>query len=303
MKPGRNAPCPCASGKKYKRCCYNNTGGNKDIAAANSANAVNSDEDEDDTEFLMAALNNFRKLTLKSKPHIKEYYKVRRMHAEIVDAMIKYYDDGKFEFKECADFSAMANAPAEGSKTGLKNSFKNRPQEVYLLESSFDFETNEGAHAFYDMMIYKSAPNINCITQDFIRANRYRKPEKIELLHAMLNSKLGLFEIARTEPGEGYAYVKDVFTGEEYKITDIGLSGNNNNDSFYIYTRMITYRNINFGTGLNFLFSKTDPFIKSHIRQHMKDYSLNGQLLRFTQLYNRYSNNPDRVKVVANTLR
>ncbi|MCK6263290.1 SEC-C domain-containing protein [Vibrio sp. ZSDE26] len=21
MKPGRNEPCPCGSGKKYKRCC------------------------------------------------------------------------------------------------------------------------------------------------------------------------------------------------------------------------------------------------------------------------------------------
>ena len=23
MKPGRNEPCPCGSGKKYKRCCMN----------------------------------------------------------------------------------------------------------------------------------------------------------------------------------------------------------------------------------------------------------------------------------------
>ena len=23
MKPGRNDPCPCGSGKKYKRCCMN----------------------------------------------------------------------------------------------------------------------------------------------------------------------------------------------------------------------------------------------------------------------------------------
>jgi hypothetical protein len=24
MKIGRNAPCPCGSGKKYKKCCLNN---------------------------------------------------------------------------------------------------------------------------------------------------------------------------------------------------------------------------------------------------------------------------------------
>ncbi len=26
MKVGRNAPCPCGSGKKYKHCCLNKTG-------------------------------------------------------------------------------------------------------------------------------------------------------------------------------------------------------------------------------------------------------------------------------------
>ena len=25
MKIGRNAPCPCGSGKKYKKCCLNKT--------------------------------------------------------------------------------------------------------------------------------------------------------------------------------------------------------------------------------------------------------------------------------------
>jgi len=34
MKLGRNDPCPCGSGKKYKRCCYG-----KDTEVARAKNA------------------------------------------------------------------------------------------------------------------------------------------------------------------------------------------------------------------------------------------------------------------------
>jgi len=27
FKAGRNEPCPCGSGKKFKKCCWNKTGG------------------------------------------------------------------------------------------------------------------------------------------------------------------------------------------------------------------------------------------------------------------------------------
>jgi len=36
MKPGRNDPCSCGSGKKYKHCCQS-----KDAAQAASARASN----------------------------------------------------------------------------------------------------------------------------------------------------------------------------------------------------------------------------------------------------------------------
>ena len=101
---------------------------------------------------------------------------------------------------------------------------------------------------------------------------------------------------------EGYVYLKDVLTGAEYTIIDIGLSGNPGYDDYYIYTRIITYQDVSFGTGLNLIFSKTDNFIKNHIRQHKKDFKANGEFLRFMQLYNRYSQYPDKIKVVTNKL-
>ena len=153
------------------------------------------------------------------------------------------------------------------------------------------------------MQIYKTSGNVNCITEDFIEKRRFKKPEKIEFLHSMLKSRLGLFEITKTDSEEGYVYLKEVFDGSEYKITDVGLSGGINCDELYVYTRIITYNNISFGSGLNFAFTKTDDFIKNHISRHIKDYNPKGELARFIQLYNRYSKYPDKIKIVSNTLK
>ncbi len=37
MKTGRNAPCPCGSGKKYKKCCLNKANAVQTFAARNQA--------------------------------------------------------------------------------------------------------------------------------------------------------------------------------------------------------------------------------------------------------------------------
>jgi hypothetical protein len=166
----------------------------------------------------------------------------------VVGAMIQYFYDGKFE--QTLDAAYAFESERKSGDGG----------SLLMLESAFDLNTPVGERAFFDMLLYKKAPNINCITEDFIQKRRYRKPEKMEFLNSMLDSKAGLFEITGTDIDEGYAYLKEVFTGLEYKIVDIGLSGNRNNDEIYIYTRIITYNGINFGTGLNFVFSKTDSF-------------------------------------------
>lgn len=287
MKSGRNDPCPCGSGKKYKKCCYLRE---QSPTAENSLKPQNLlDNRKDDflstPETLLEAINSLRSFVLDKKPHIKEYHKIRKLHTEIANAMIQYYYDGKFEQK--LDTSDVTQS--------------NQGNTFQLLESEFDMGTRIEEYAFYDMLIYKPVSNMNSITEAFIQNNRYKKLEKIEFLYNMLDSKLGLFEITGADPDEGYAFLKEVFTGEEYKIIDVGLSGNRNNDEFYIYTRIITYHGISFGTGLNFIFDKTDNFIQNYIQQHKNDYSPNGEFLRFTQLYNRYSKHPGKIKAVTNT--
>ena len=199
--------------------------------------------------------------------------KRQKMHTEIYNSMVVYYDDGKFE--QDAD-------------------------TVYLPESEFDFETKLGIHAFYDMSIYKTSPNANCITEDFINSNRYRNPEKLEMLQSMLNSGLGLFDIVQTDADKGYACIREVFTGNEYTLTDIGLSGSPNCETTYLYSRIITYRDVSFGSGLNLIFKKSDRFIQGFIKRHKKDYKPFEEYTRFVELYRRFFKDSNGMEVVGN---
>lgn len=292
MKIGRNEMCPCGSGKKYKKCCLPQ-GTKPNVGNINESSAQQTgieDDDLTDQELLMTAMFNMRKSLLNDKPHIKEYNRLRKMHSEIVNSMIDYHENGKFEQKISIDYTAQQN------RGNIK-----KKQTFRLIESDFDMESNVSIHAFYDMLIYKPASNMNCIAEDFIKNSRYRKPEKIEFLKSMLNSKLGLFEVIDIDFDDGYAFLREIFTGIEYKITDIGLSSNNSFDDKYIYTRIITFRDISFNTGLNFIFIKSDPFIQSFIKRHKRDFQPLGEFVRFTEVYNRYSSNPNGIKVVANT--
>jgi hypothetical protein len=252
-------------------------------------------QDESETEdlldlygSLLKGINMFRKYDLKKKPHVKEYYKLRKMHVEIVNTMVQYHEKGNFEQKE------------NGTMPDLPVSKSNSPQTLYWTESSFDLDSELGIKGFYDLMIYKTLPHKSCITEDFLYKKRYRKPDKIALLESMLSSKLGLFEVTGTDFQEAYAYLKEVFTGIEYKIVDMGLSSHNHFLDNYLYTRIITCNGISFGTGLNFAFAKNDPFIKNHIKQHKKNYSPQGEFLRFSQLYNQYSRSSD-FKIISNS--
>jgi len=161
MKPGRNDPCPCGSGKKYKKCCYlteQNTVVKKFMESQDIQNIQDDNDDDfyddidddfydddddndfydddnddyyDNQELLITAMNNLRRFFLDKKPHIKKYYKIRNMHSEIVNTMIQYYYDGKF-------------------KQQPDTNFVSEPIPViHLLESDFDLDTRTGSQGKY----------------------------------------------------------------------------------------------------------------------------------------------------------
>ena len=356
MRIGRNKPCPCGSGKKYKKCCALKQPGDIAQSTANPfepqvySNDFKNDNDKTDEfehdndktdgfehdndktdgfehdndktdefehdddkwdkfeqnndnwddlfdtntrELMIEFATKMRLFFLNKKAHIKEYKKIRRLHSEVLTKMMDCFYSGEFEQKIDTDYTSkyVAEHYAEKSKTTHAT--------LILTELKFD-ESDIGARGLCDMIVYKPSPNINCLTEEFIEKHRYRKPEKKEFLQSMLDSKLGLFEITGTDLDEGYAFIRDIFNGTKYKITDIGISGGGNADIFYLYTRIITYHGISFSTGLNFMFTKSDPFIKNFIKENKKNYTPEGEFGRFAQLYNRFSKDQNGVKTIIN---
>ena len=290
MKIGRNDLCLCGSGIKYKKCCIFSAT-TKEVSNSSIAEE-NPESDTESAKVMLEAFQGIRNMMLKSKPHIKQYLKIRQLHSEIVNSMMDYYYDGRFEPTINPDYVYP------------KHMKKPEEDTLLLFESSFDTNTREGIQGLADMLIYKSAPNISCITEEFINRKRYRKPEKVEFLECMLNSALGLYEAIETDKTNGYVFLREIFTGQEHKVTDIGMSGVTNNDINYLYTRLLSYKGITINTGLSLVFSKGDPFIKDFIKRHRHDYTPLGDLVRFCELYNKYTQTTeDRVEVQPNTFK
>ncbi|MCL2773646.1 MAG: SEC-C domain-containing protein [Oscillospiraceae bacterium] len=306
MKVGRNEPCPCGSGKKYKKCCmakneeaelskyseYDSESSVIRIHENSNAEAVENRVEEDDEELdmrtlLLRAMVNLRQMTMKNKPHIKEYKNIRKLHKEIVDSIVIYIQDGKFEQKIDKDYGKTAdNKP---------------PEELIVFDTVFDMEDDVGAQGWVNLNVYKNSVNMQCVTEDYIEKKRFRKPEKIEFLHSMLDSHAGLFEITGADKDEGYVYLRDVLSNQEYKIIDIALSAQLNDD-IYMYNRIITYKDISFGTGIGISFSKKDLFITDWIKRNKKDYMIKQELIRFLELFNRYTTDSNNIKTIKNNL-
>lgn len=143
---------------------------------------------------------------------------------------------------------------------------------------------------------------MNCITEEFIKNNKYRAQNKIELLKSILNSEAGLFEIIETDRENGQVHLKNVLNNKEYCMTDIGLSSNVNNDNIYIYTRIITYHTISFGTGLNLAFGKNDEVICKWIKENLNNVDKKQEISRFMELYNEYKKNDKRFKILSKNI-
>ena len=233
---------------------------------------------EDLNETMLDFLTNMQEFLLKNKPHIKEYKKIRKLHREIIDSMMNYFYN-------------------KNSELVIDYNIDN--ENVYDINSKFDTSTQLGAQALGNVVIYKNAPNMNCVTEDYIKNKKYRAQEKIEFLESMLNSEAGLFEVTKTDRKEGQVYVRNVLNNNEYCLTDIGLSSNLSNENFYMYMRVITYHGISFGTGLNLVFDKKDKFIQKWIKENLADFDKKQEIVRFIELYNEYEKNENKINVRA----
>lgn len=239
------------------------------------------DEDIDESIF-SEFLKNCQEFILKDEEHIKEYKKVRKLHQQIMDDMMMFYERGMFELEKVSPKS------------------KEISSTITMLDTCFDTSTQIGAQALSNVIVYKNAPNISCITEEFIKNNKYRKEDKKAMLNSMLNSEAGLYEIIKTDREKGQIYLKNVFNNNNYCITDIALSSNLNNENHYIYTRIITYNDISFGTGLLLPFNKEDEFINKWIKETKKETYKKQDFIQFIELYKAYIQSDNKTEVLMN---
>jgi len=268
---------------------FNESHANKQDSITNKVGGFS----EKQSAVLFQFMNDLHRLMVKDKPHIKEYQKIRKLHQEVVDSMVATYEKG--------DFIAGIDENYQPTKAEIQAQKKSRTLEI--IDVDFDLNSDEGEHVFYDLQIYKSAPNMTCITEYYINKNRFRKPEKIDLLHSMMNSVASLFEIVRVEMHEGFVYLRDVFTDQEFKITDISMSGTLDVPDIYLFMRIITHNEVSFGTGLALSFRKNDKFIKEFILKHKKPENLRTSFEMLLTLYKHHSQNPGDIMIQVNPLK
>ena len=221
--------------------------------------------DEAKYEFLYDLLNDIQNYLLKDEPHIKEYRRIRNIHDDMMSDMVNYLISKNFKIAD----SRIGN-------------------NINYMNTKFDITTELGLHAIANILVYKNLENIKCVTEIFKEQNRYKGQEKLDMLDSMLNSEAGLFEIFKTDRKKGFIYLRNVLNDKEYCITDVGMSSNVNNDIFYLYTRIIQYQGISFGTALNIPFNKDDEFINKWIKENKEVFNQKAEVSRFMELYNSY---------------
>ena len=79
------------------------------------------------------------------------------------------------------------------------------------------------------------------------------------------------------------------------------MSANVYNPELYFYMRIISYKDISFGTGLSLVFEKKDKFIQKWIKDNKKNYNEKKELNRFLELYNRYKDDESKIVPFMNS--
>ena len=107
--------------------------------------------------------NNLRDFLLKDKPHIKKYKKARKIHGEIIDSMMRYFESPRYK---------------ENIEKQYKEIIMQKNNNVHQFDTFFDTRTQLGVQALANVVIYKNIESMNCITEEFLKTNRYKKKEK-----------------------------------------------------------------------------------------------------------------------------
>lgn len=199
-------------------------------------------------------LINLNRRQLNRKSHIKKYNKIRKLHSEIANNMIEYFEDGKYDFDKYFD-----------------QILPELQKETNNLEFRLEMGDTDDNSILGELMMYKNHKDIPSITEIYIEKKKFRNEEKVKMLNSMKNSYVGLFKIIKTDSDNGYVTYQDVFTNKKYKIIDIAMSSTltiDKNNMIYMYNRIITYDNISFATGIYCMMDSSNKELKKFIKEH-----------------------------------
>lgn len=211
-------------------------------------------------DMLVNAMINMREFLLKKKPHIKKYYKWRKVHSEILDSMYSYINTDKYD---------LTNELYKAENELLKEVNGNER----IIEIDLDLRDNLEINLFIELQVYKNHPKMSCITEEYIAKNKFRNKEKLEFLEAMNNSFISFFKIIDKD-FDGYVTLVDLVTGKEYKIVDIALSNPMYKNNFYIYSRIFSIDGIHFASTL-FAFPKNNKYLNNYINNLKRKHKSN----------------------------
>lgn len=199
-------------------------------------------------------LINLNKLQLNSKKHIKKYNKLRKLHSEIIDSMVNYIIDGKYNIKE--HYNSIYN---------------DINKEIPALDFGLDLNDVDDRTILSDLFIYNNHSKLMSITEIYLQKNKFRNEEKLKMLNSMKNSYVGLFKVVATDINDGYITYEDVFTKKRFKVIDIAMSSTLKVDEkrmIYVYNRIITFDDISFGTGIHCMMTSDNKLLKEFIKKH-----------------------------------
>ncbi len=220
-------------------------------------------------ESLLEGMQNMRLFLLKSKSHIKKYLKYRKLHAEVLNSMINYMDNGNYDLVYELD--------------NVGDSLK-KETKIDVLSLDLDFEDDLEYQIYLDLSVYKNHDKMRCITDDYLEKHKFKNAEKINMLHAMRESFSSFFKIVKADE-DGYVCLEDMVTNKRYKVIDITLSNPFNKTSCYLFTRIITMDGIYFMTRAMFFpqnIKKVNNYIKEYKRKRKSD------LVRILEVYHLY---------------
>ena len=227
--------------------------------------------DNEVAEMLLKGINNMHEYFLEKNTHIKEYYKWRKIHSEILDSMSNYIWDGKFN---------LGNKLNNIENDLIKEVNGNRDIITIDLNLRNDLENR----LFIELNVYKNHPKMVSVTEEYIAKNKFKNKEKLELLNAMNDSFISYFEIINKDKN-GYVDLIDLVTGEKYQIIDISLSSPISKNNCYLYSRIISLNDIKFTCPL-FAYPKNNKKINNYIK-NLKD-KRKSNIIKTLEAYNLY---------------